>query len=355
MGAGVGERGSFELRAARERLQPLPYLTPVGRLPLARGGIVGGVEKRKGTTPGPGRRVWKVMVNRVNKDGLKVLYNDVIHKRDGNIPKSLLYYWEEWVEMHENAKRMREEAGKRTLPKASPLLLLVRFIMPDGSTRGNKNALCVIDLRKEELRIPSYGVVQRLRKSLVRALVEENMLEPRPDFVLQVTRRGLVRIIAHRSLRSELALPLKVVTIDENSLYGHSTAHWYVSETRAALACFEKLRPPNHGYRREVASLLQSFADKSSEEVRRQLAKFLPPEVLRTLTTERARELADATREKERHLNNDFIRKLVAKVRELVRDAVKKGMGALILVEPINSDSLGGRSSRGRCCERGSS
>jgi hypothetical protein len=58
-----------------------------------RGGIVGGVEKRKGTTPGPGRRVWKVMVNRVNKDGLKVLYNDVVHKRYGNIQKGLLYYW----------------------------------------------------------------------------------------------------------------------------------------------------------------------------------------------------------------------------------------------------------------------
>jgi len=28
--------------------------------------------------------------------------------------------------MYENAKRMREEAGKRTLPKTPPLLLLVR-------------------------------------------------------------------------------------------------------------------------------------------------------------------------------------------------------------------------------------
>jgi hypothetical protein len=61
---------------------------------------------------------------------------------------------------------------------------------------------------------------------------------------------------------------------------------------------FEKMRPVNHGYRRGIAALLQSFADKPSEETKRQLARFLPPKVLRTLTTERARELAEKTREK---------------------------------------------------------
>jgi len=111
-------------------------------------------------------------------------------------------------------------------------------------------------------------------------------LNPRPDFVLQVTRRGFVRIIAQREVCSELALPLRVVTIDENSLYGHSAAHWYVSETRASMAGFEKLRPPNHGYRREVASLFQSYADKPSGEAKQQLAEILPREVLETLTTE---------------------------------------------------------------------
>jgi hypothetical protein len=97
---------------------------------------MGGVEKRNGTTPGPGFRVWKIRVNRVNKDRLKVLYNDVIHKRNRKIPKDLLYYAEEWDEMFENVKRMREEAGKRTLPKTPPLPLLVKFVMPDGEARG---------------------------------------------------------------------------------------------------------------------------------------------------------------------------------------------------------------------------
>jgi hypothetical protein len=277
--------GSVELWAARERLQPLLYTTPTGRRPLVRGGIVGGVENRNRTTPGPGFRVWKIRVNKVNKDRLKVLYNNVIRKRYGNIPKGLLYYTEEWEKIFENAKRMREEAGKRTLPKTPPLPLLVRFIMPDGEVRGNTAAPAVIDLRRGELRIPSYGVVQRLRKSLVRALVEENSLDPRPDFVLQVTRRGFLRIVAHRRLRARLELPLKIATIDENSRHGHSLAYWYIDEAKAAITYFEKLRPANHGYKRGVAALLQSFADKPCEETKRQLAKFLPPEALKTLTS----------------------------------------------------------------------
>ena len=57
--------------------------------------------------------------------------------------------------------------------------------------------------------------------------------------------------------------------------------------------------------------------------------------------------LADAAREKEKRLNNDFIRKIMAKVRALDRDAVKKGMGALILVEPVDSDSLRGTKLQG--------
>jgi len=347
MGARVGEWGSSKLVSVWERFQPFTHPVPAGRPPLVKGGIVGGEEKRNGTTLGLGFRVWKVRVNKVNKDRLKVLYNNVIYKRNGNIPKGLLYYWEEWVEMFENSKRQREEAGKRTLPKAPPLLLLVKFIMPDGRVRGNTAAPAVIDLRRGELRIPSYGIVQRLRKSLVRALIEENLLEPRPEFTLQVTRRGFLRVVAHRRLRARLELPLKVVTIDENSRHGHSLAHWYINETKVAMAGFEKLRPANHGCRREVAALLQSFADKPCEEAKRQLAKFLPPEKLETLTTERARELVEKTRGREKRLNDNFVSKLIAKARSVIREVVRRGMSALILVEPIDSNSLRGTELQG--------
>jgi predicted RNA-binding Zn-ribbon protein involved in translation (DUF1610 family) len=334
------------------RFHPLPHPALAGRPPLVRGGIVGGEEKANGTTPGPGFRVWKLRVSRANRLRLKTLYDDLINYALGVVSelkgsKYFAYYVEKWKEMYENTKKMREEAGKRTPPKTPPLPLLVRFVMPDGSMHGKGNAPAVIDLRKGELRIPSYGVVQRLRKSLTRALIEENSLDPRPEFTLQVTRRGFLRIAAHRRLRARLELPLKVVTIDENSRHGHSLAHWYINETKVAMTHFEKMRPVNHGYRRGIAALLQSFADKPSEEAKRQLARFLPPKVLRTLTTERARELAEKTREKEKRLNNDFVCELVAKVRAVVREAVKKGMSALILVEPIDSNSLRGTELQG--------
>jgi len=317
-----------------------------------RGVVLTGTGKAPSNRAGLGFRVYKPKVSKANREKLKTLYNDVVNYVLGVVrelkgSKYLTYYAEEWKKMYENAKRVREEAGKRTLPKTPPVYIPVRFVMPDGSTRGDNNAPCVVDLRKGELRIPSYGITQRLRRSLVRALVEENLLEPRPDFALQVTRRGLIRVVAHRRLRARLELPLKVVTIDENSRYGHSLARWHINETKVAMTHFEKMRPVNHGYRRGIAALLQSFADKPSEETKRQLAKILPPKVLRALTTERARELAEKTREKEKRLNDSFVCNLIAKVRSVVREAVKKGFSALILVEPVDPSSLRGTELQG--------
>ena len=157
----------------------------------------------------------------------------------------------------------------------------------------------------------------------------------------------MIRTVAHRRLRARLELPLRIVSIDENSRYGHSLARWYINETKVAMAGFEKLRPANHGFRREIAALLQSYADKPGEETKRKLAKFLPPKVLRTLTTERARELAKKTRGREKRLNSGFVCELVAKVRSVVREARQRGMSALILVEPVNADSLRGTELQG--------
>ena len=157
----------------------------------------------------------------------------------------------------------------------------------------------------------------------------------------------MIRVVAHRRLRARLEMPLRIVTIDENSRYGHSLARWYINETKVAMAGFEKLRPANHGFRREIAALLQSYADKPGEETKRQLAKFLPPEALRALTTEWARELADATRGREKRLNDSFVSNLIAKVREVVREARQRGMSALILVEAIDSNSLRGTELQG--------
>jgi hypothetical protein len=118
--------------------------------------------------------------------------------------------------------------------------------------------------------------------------------------------------------------------------------HQQSNHGKVSLRRLEKLRPPNHGYRRGVAKLLQRYADKPSGEAKQQLAEILPEEVLRTLTTERARELAEATRGKERRLNNAFVERLVARMRGLVREARRRGMNVLMLVDPIDPDSLRG-------------
>jgi len=150
-----------------------------------------------------GFRVFRVHVDRENMERLRQLFRDFAN---GNARvKGALYYREEWLAEWKNVLKMREEAGKRAVPNPPAATLLVRFVMPDGSVRGDGRAPCVIDLRKEELRVPSYNVRVPLRGSIVRALIGENELDPRPEFVLQVTRRGFLRVIAHREAYSELA------------------------------------------------------------------------------------------------------------------------------------------------------
>jgi hypothetical protein len=214
-----------------------------------------------------GRRVYKVDVSSSNRRKLKALYTDIMLtlQLGLEIPiKTLLRYKEEMKAMLKNLMSMSK---KRTRLKLPPVLLPVRFIMEDGQKRGDNSAPCVIDLRKGELRIPSYNIVVPLRKSIVKALIEENSLDPRPTFVMQVTRRGRLRIIATRSVRAHAQLPIRIITIDENSRYGFTLAVWDVS-TNVVLSYFEKLRPENHGYRRKIASFLQSFSERPREETK---------------------------------------------------------------------------------------
>jgi hypothetical protein len=313
-----------------------------------RGGIVGGEKNRNGTTPGLGFRVYKIRVNRVSKDRLKVLYNDVIYKRNGNIQKGLFYYAGEWVEMFENSKRQREEAGKRTPPKTPPLPLLVKFVMPDGRVRGNTAAPAVIDLRRGELRIPSYGIVQKLPRSLVRALIEENNLNPRPDFVLQVTRKGFLRLIASRYVPARVALPLRVIAIDENSYNGEALGVWDVLKpSRIVRSRYEELMPRNRGFIDRTAALFQSAAAGKAEtlekmkELLREAGKS-EAEIAPLLAPEKLAEISASTKGREERLNKAFAEELTALVRKLIREARARGWSVAIVIDPINHESLKG-------------
>ena len=302
-------------------------------------GASGGTGSR---TPGGlgrlGFRGWKIKVPKLCRAKLVGLYNDII-AFDVKV-KSLLYYVDEWEKVFSTVKEARARAGKRTPPRPPPLLLLARFTLPDGRERGNKNAPAVVDLRRGELRIPSYGVRVPLRRSLVRALVEENVLTPRPDFVLQLTRKGFLRLIAERALEPPpLALPLRVIAIDENSLHGFAIGVWDVLKaSKVVLSRYEKLMPRNRGYIDRMAALLQSAAGGDPEalsEVRGLLPLWLT-------STERLAEISALTKGREKRVNEAFIEELVALVRQLAREAKARGWSVVIVVDPVNHKSLKG-------------
>jgi len=270
---------------------------------------------------------------------VRELYRDVV---GGAVrAKQLAYYREEWERAYRAVLEARARAGKRTPPRPPPVHILLRFILPDGTERGAKSAPAVADLRRGELRIPSYGIKVRLPPSTVRSLLEENNLEPRPEFVLQVTSSGRVRVVAQRFVRAPVRLPARVIAVDENSLNGFALGVWDVlARGDAVLVLYEKLKPPNHGHRRRAEALLKSFADKPEPEKRAALAELLPRELVSALTPERAKELAAETRAKERRLNNAFVESLVHELRRLVREARERGYAVVVVVDPIRAESV---------------
>jgi hypothetical protein len=275
------------------------------------------------------------------------LYDDLINYALGIVselegPKYLTYYIGEWIEMYENVKKMRREAGKRTLPKTPPVLILVKFVVPDGSVRGKKDAACVIDLRKGELRIPSYGIVQKLPRSLVRALVEENNLNPRPSFVLQVTRKGLARLIASRAPPPKQSDRLLLVCMDENAAHGLYTTLIRFDGEKVKVVRGPTFKPPNAALLRRIAAQLQSAADRGATVELRALIERAYEELNEKREAERGelyaapdrlRELYRRARAKERRLNEEWRNRVVAWLRRAVRD--NADARAVVLVDEI--------------------
>jgi hypothetical protein len=182
----------------------------------------------------------------------------------------------------------------------------------------------------------------------VRALVEENLLEPRPDFVLQVTRRGLLRLIASRYAPARVALPLRLICIDENSLNGEALAAWDVIRAgRIVRSRYEELMPRNRGFLDRTAALFQSAAAGKAgalEKVKELLreAEKDETEIAALLAPEKLAEIAAETREREKRLNKAFAEELTARVRALVREARARGWSVAVVIDPINHESLKG-------------
>jgi hypothetical protein len=249
--------------------------------------------------------------------------------------------------MYENVKGMREVAGKRTPPKTPPLHLLVKFVMPDGERRGNTAAPCVIDLCKGELRIPSYGVVQRLPRRLVDVLIVENSLDPRPDFVLQVTRKGFLRLIASRAPPPKQSGGLLLVCMDENLGHGLYTTLISFDGEKVKVARGPTFRPPNASLLRGIAAQLQGAADTGTTAALHTLIERAYEELdgkRREVeggelyaTPDRLRELYRRARAKERRLNEEWRNSVVAWLRKLVRGDEAR---AVVLVDEMALETV---------------
>jgi len=166
-----------------------------------------------------------------------------------------------------------------------------------------------------------------LPERLVKALEEENGLEPRPDFVAQLCSDGRLRIIAKRAPAPRaLELPLRIIAVFDFDSNGY-----------CRLTRFEVFKPPNHGYREGIVAALKSYADKPAGALERvrELLPFTP-------TPDDAEKLARKTLARKKKLNDAFIETLVAGVRELVREALQEGAAAAIIVDPIDAQSLRG-------------
>jgi hypothetical protein len=223
----------------------------------------------------------------------------------------------------------------------------VKFIMPDGSTRGNKNAPAIIDLRRGELRIPSYGVVQKLPRSLVRALIEENNLNPRPDFVLQVTRKGFLRLIASRAPPPKQSGQLLLVCMDENLGHGLYTTLISFDGEKVKVARGPAFRPPNAALLREIAAQLKSAGDtgttvalhtlieRAYEELDGKRREVEGGELY--ATPDRLRELRRRVCAREKRLNREWRNSVVAWLRRAVRE--NADARAVVLVDEVAAET----------------
>jgi ribosomal protein S27AE len=179
-------------------------------------------------------------------------------------------------------------------------------------------------------------------------LIEENMQEPRPDFVLQVTRRGFLRLVASRYVPARVALPLRIIAIDENSYNGEALGVWDVLRAdRVVRSRHEEVMPRNRGSLDRTTALFQSAADGNAEslekvkELLREAGKS-EAEIAPLLAPEKLAEISASTKGREERLNKAFAEELTALVRDLVREARARGWSVAIVIDPINHESLKG-------------
>ncbi|MEM2275094.1 MAG: zinc ribbon domain-containing protein [Thermofilum sp.] len=319
--------------------------------------------------PGEGFRVFRVELNRRVRGELAKLHQRLA-ARDPSLPKNAFRYHESWEEERAVVLEMREQAGKRSPPKRRAAYYLLAKVVKDGKRiHGSKGASVIVDLGRGELRIPCAGIRVHLKPSLLKALEEDLSLVPKPELVVQLTCRGRLRIIAHRSppkwwaFREECAdfsvvrlePPVRVVGVDVNSVYGLTIVVFDVTEggVRVPKSPF-RLQPPNDTLYLAEASVLRKIAQglpptppEDATEEERQRWQWALERVKRlerragALTTERADRLRCQLERAARLARRRWARKLLGELRQLIREA-----GGRVVVAADNPDPESLRNSR---------
>jgi len=261
--------------------------------------------------------------------------------RFAGLPKGLFCYAVEWWSMVAEARRKSKLRARFTPP---PVPLLVRVVGNGERLHGKGNAAMVLDTLRGKLRIPSAGIIVRLRPSLVRAVLEDIQRFGDVKLTLQLTARGNLRLTAHRVVKPAWwggDGKLAVIAVDVNSSHGlYLVAFAFDSEVK--LVAQRVLKPPNTTLLRLLAAIMRSYSKVKSWELaverfkeRRDVRRLqregrgsAAEEALRlaerlrakmNMTPERAERIASQTLRKVKKLNEDWIRGVFREMRELVR------------------------------------
>ncbi|MEM4665878.1 MAG: zinc ribbon domain-containing protein [Thermofilum sp.] len=319
-----------------------------------------GVPEKK--APGEGFRVFRVELNRRVRRELAKLHQRLA-ARDPSLPKSAFRYLGSWEEDKAAVLEMREQAGKRSPPKRDPAYyLLVKFVEDGKRVHGSDSVPVVVDLDRGELRIPCAGIRIHLKPSLLKALEEDLSLVPKPEFILQLTCRGKLRLIAFRSppkwwlFREEcsdfdavrLEPPVRVVGVDVNSVYGIAAVVFDLTEEGVRVPKSPmRWQPPNDTLFLTMAAILRKIAqglpptppDNATEE-ERQRWQWALERVRRlerragALTTERADRLRCQLERAARLARRRWARKVVHELRQLIRGANGRAVVAIDVPDP---------------------
>ncbi|MEM2187490.1 MAG: hypothetical protein QW407_06975 [Thermofilaceae archaeon] len=315
---------------------------------------------------GWGYRVFRVEANAEKRKDLERFYRRLV-SRDPSLPKSAFRYLESWEEEKAAVLEMREQAGKRTPPKRDPAFYLnVKFVKDGKRVHGSEGAPAVVDLGRGELRIPCAGIRIPLKPSLLQALEEDLRLRVQPEFALQLTCRGRLRLIAFRSpprwwlYREEsddfgvvhLRPPVRVVGLDLNSVFGLTVVVFDITDGNRVRVPKSPMRwqPPNDTLFLTMASVLRKIArglpptpPRNATEEERQLWQWALERVKElekkagALTTERADRLRRQLERSARIARKRWARKVVHVLRQLIRET---GGRAIVAIDVPHPESL---------------